>query len=205
MIRPSPITAMTVDPKNSQHTDHLPHRLDTDMDSSTVTSPGQGDCPRGRRRTREHSHSDHEVDHNGEAVGADGADGTGSSRKRRRSRKGLDKKFVCPYEDCGKSYSRAEHLYRHQLNRKYLSLILHASKAVIATPGCYSNDGVCTESFCGGFCCNIVNSCDLFGRLRVVPAFLRGLQLSRAQATSDPVLHALNHISLYRVMHDKQL
>jgi len=40
------------------------------------------------------------------------------SRKRRRSRKGLDKKFECPEEGCGRSYSRAEHLYRHQLNRK---------------------------------------------------------------------------------------
>jgi hypothetical protein len=49
--------------------------------------------------------------------GGDGDEGTGS-RKRRRSRKGLDKKFECPHEGCGKSYSRAEHLYRHQLNRE---------------------------------------------------------------------------------------
>lgn len=35
----------------------------------------------------------------------------GPNRKRRRSRKGLDKKFECPHEGCGKSYSRAEHLY----------------------------------------------------------------------------------------------
>lgn len=34
----------------------------------------------------------------------------GPNRKRRRSRKGLDKKFECPHEGCGKSYSRAEHL-----------------------------------------------------------------------------------------------
>ncbi|RPA92944.1 hypothetical protein L873DRAFT_1830885 [Choiromyces venosus 120613-1] len=40
------------------------------------------------------------------------------SRKRRRSRKGLDKKFECPEEGCGRSYSRAEHLYRHQLNHQ---------------------------------------------------------------------------------------
>lgn len=40
----------------------------------------------------------------------------GLPRKRRRSRKDLDKKFECPTEGCGKSYSRAEHLYRHQLN-----------------------------------------------------------------------------------------
>lgn len=35
----------------------------------------------------------------------------GPSRKRRRSRKGLDKKFECPHDGCGKSYSRAEHLF----------------------------------------------------------------------------------------------
>ncbi|KAI0203775.1 fungal-specific transcription factor domain-containing protein [Astrocystis sublimbata] len=40
----------------------------------------------------------------------------GPVKKRRRSRKGLDKKFECPTEGCGKSYSRAEHLHRHQLN-----------------------------------------------------------------------------------------
>ena len=39
-------------------------------------------------------------------------------KKRRRSIKpNLDKKFECKHEGCGKSYSRAEHLYRHQLNR----------------------------------------------------------------------------------------
>ncbi|KAL7915964.1 fungal-specific transcription factor domain-containing protein [Trichoderma velutinum] len=38
------------------------------------------------------------------------------TRKRRRSRKGLEKRFECSAEGCGKSYSRAEHLYRHQLN-----------------------------------------------------------------------------------------
>lgn len=35
----------------------------------------------------------------------------GPNRKRRRSRKGLDKKFECPHAGCGKSYSRAEHLF----------------------------------------------------------------------------------------------
>ncbi|UNI21576.1 hypothetical protein JDV02_007553 [Purpureocillium takamizusanense] len=38
------------------------------------------------------------------------------AKKRRRSRKGLGKRFACSAEGCGKSYSRAEHLYRHQLN-----------------------------------------------------------------------------------------
>ncbi|EAW12006.1 putative C2H2 finger domain protein [Aspergillus clavatus NRRL 1] len=38
-------------------------------------------------------------------------------RKRKRIRKvNSDRKFECTHEGCGKSYSRAEHLYRHQLN-----------------------------------------------------------------------------------------
>lgn len=73
----------------------------------TPASPDSGDT-RGRRRDR---------DEDGSAGEGEG-DGHGSSRKRRRSRKGLDKKFECPHEGCGKSYSRAEHLYRHQLNRE---------------------------------------------------------------------------------------
>jgi hypothetical protein len=43
-------------------------------------------------------------------------------RKKRRVIQSSDKKYVCPQEDCGKRYSRAEHLYRHQLNRTSLKL-----------------------------------------------------------------------------------
>lgn len=50
----------------------------------------------------------------------------GSSRKRKRSRKvQSDRKFDCTFEGCGKSYSRAEHLYRHQLNRMLPDSQLH--------------------------------------------------------------------------------
>jgi hypothetical protein len=96
---------------------------------------------RGRRRSRPNNKGK-ESSGDGSPVGgpetveghSSGTDGP--SRKRRRSRKGLDKKFECPQEGCGKSYSRAEHLsvfpasspvlkrlanqpthsYRHQLN-----------------------------------------------------------------------------------------
>ena len=41
------------------------------------------------------------------------------TKKRRRGAKAnSEKKFECKHEACGKSYSRAEHLYRHQLNRQ---------------------------------------------------------------------------------------
>lgn len=49
----------------------------------------------------------------------------GAHRKRKRSRKvQSDRKFECTFEGCGKSYSRAEHLYRHQLNRMPYVLLL---------------------------------------------------------------------------------
>ncbi|KAI1324164.1 fungal-specific transcription factor domain-containing protein [Xylariaceae sp. FL0255] len=61
---------------------------------------------------------DNDSEHDGEADNKNGhsSNEEGPARKRRRSRKGLDKKFECPTEGCGKSYSRAEHLHRHQLN-----------------------------------------------------------------------------------------
>lgn len=39
--------------------------------------------------------------------------------KRRRSRKGLQKQYECDEPGCGKRFTRLEHLYRHQLNRKW--------------------------------------------------------------------------------------
>lgn len=82
-----------------------------------ITSP-TSDENRGRRRTRDDEHADERDNQDDGDDDGDGDGPLGSSRKRRRSRKGLDKKFECPHEGCGKSYSRAEHLYRHQLNRK---------------------------------------------------------------------------------------
>ncbi|QIX00297.1 hypothetical protein AMS68_005814 [Peltaster fructicola] len=51
-----------------------------------------------------------EVDHEGDDYG------DVKPKKKRRVIKTGDKKYECPEADCGKSYSRAEHLYRHQLN-----------------------------------------------------------------------------------------
>ncbi|AEO55469.1 hypothetical protein MYCTH_2074154 [Thermothelomyces thermophilus ATCC 42464] len=49
-------------------------------------------------------------DKDGGDEGQHSSNSDGPARKRRRSRKGLDKKFECPEKGCGKSYSRAEHL-----------------------------------------------------------------------------------------------
>jgi hypothetical protein len=87
------------------------------------------DKPRGRRRSRVHKPKDASGEgsgpdetRNGDEGQSSGADGP--SRKRRRSRKGLDKKFECPQEGCGKSYSRAEHLYVSISIPLLLSLVL---------------------------------------------------------------------------------
>lgn len=50
-------------------------------------------------------------------------------KKKRRIVKISDKKYECPQPDCGKAYSRAEHLYRHQLNRTY-TLDIHIHHAI---------------------------------------------------------------------------
>ncbi|CAG8979094.1 hypothetical protein HYALB_00000224 [Hymenoscyphus albidus] len=86
---------------------------------ATQQNQSKEDKNRGRRRSRGSSVKDE----NGDISPLDGPEGhssgeDGPSRKRRRSRKGLDKKFECPEPNCGKSYSRAEHLYRHQLNHQ---------------------------------------------------------------------------------------
>ena len=76
----------------------------------------KADLGRSQTRSPEQDMKDTVDDHDQDADGdADtknensSTDG-GPSRKRRRSRKGLDKKFECPHDGCGKSYSRAEHL-----------------------------------------------------------------------------------------------
>ncbi|KAI4187667.1 MAG: hypothetical protein L6R41_002647 [Letrouitia leprolyta] len=86
---------------------------------SSVSDLSQPECEvvRGRRQDRESTSTAKAEDDSDEAK--DNVDGThGKPRKRKRSRKGLEKSFPCTYEGCGKSYSRAEHLYRHQLNHE---------------------------------------------------------------------------------------
>lgn len=83
------------------------------QDRQTTSPPDMKpgyDGERGRRRSR--SPENDGVDHGGDGDGnqANSSNSDGPTRKRRRSRKGLDKKFECPHEGCGKSYSRAEHL-----------------------------------------------------------------------------------------------
>ena len=52
-------------------------------------------------------------------------------KKKRRVVKLSDKKYECPQPNCGKSYSRAEHLYRHQLNRMSGKPVAHGDQGLI--------------------------------------------------------------------------
>lgn len=102
----------------------LPLQMDKKMAQNHDVKPqkrpkSEGDAKeRGRRQSRAKNTSK-ESSGDGSPIGgtetveghSSGTDGPeGPSRKRRRSRKGLDKKFDCPQDGCGKSYSRAEHL-----------------------------------------------------------------------------------------------
>ena len=87
---------------------------------STVSDASQHDADdkRGRTQERDRSATAKAEDESGDDERNGGVANGGKPRKRKRSRKRLEKSFVCPFQDCGRSYSRAEHLYRHQLNRE---------------------------------------------------------------------------------------
>ncbi|KAI4850612.1 hypothetical protein E4T44_02641, partial [Aureobasidium sp. EXF-8845] len=54
-------------------------------------------------------------EHHGQPADEDGTS-IRPAKRRRTTSKPKDKRYECPDEGCDKSYSRAEHLYRHQLN-----------------------------------------------------------------------------------------
>lgn len=88
----------------------------------TSLSDHDQDDLRGRKQERDRSSTAKAEDDSEDEKDGDAGAASGRPRKRKRSRKGLEKNFLCPQEGCGKSYSRAEHLYRHQLNRKLSSM-----------------------------------------------------------------------------------
>ena len=111
------MSPMTYSEKQSTMIKEERNRKHSTSSSSTVAKHGDEDG-RGRKPERELSPAGKGEDAlSGDEHKLVSRKGEGE-RKRKRSRKGLDKKYLCPSEGCGKSYSRAEHLYRHQLNRK---------------------------------------------------------------------------------------
>lgn len=105
--------AQNLGQQTASHHDPANHSAESTESYQDDMDDGQ----RGRERSRDGPGGDRPEGSETSGSGQVGAE-TPITRKRRRSRKGLDKKFECPFPGCGKSYSRAEHLYRHQLNRK---------------------------------------------------------------------------------------
>ncbi|KAF2149971.1 hypothetical protein K461DRAFT_270523 [Myriangium duriaei CBS 260.36] len=66
--------------------------------------------PQGRRASQGTLSDDECLDD------VDDTDKNSTSRKKRRLSKSIERKFACPFDGCTKSYGRAEHLSRHQLN-----------------------------------------------------------------------------------------
>ena len=67
---------------------------------------------------------DHSPDSSNAADKAGPSDPTAAQSPRRPSSSRTEgrRRFSCTYAGCGRDYSRAEHLYRHQLNRTALSI-----------------------------------------------------------------------------------
>jgi hypothetical protein len=103
----------------------MPSIMDSMMQntpSSAIPIPG-GEDPRGTGDRFSRATSPPESELGGYSGGNSGGNGSsapgpGSGRQRRpRSRRDRDKRYVCDHPNCDKSYTRAEHLTRHQLNR----------------------------------------------------------------------------------------
>ena len=118
----------TMSPHSSSKKSGQPVKMEKEVKSapSSVSDVSQQDTESTRGRPQDREHSDDGETDNGSGEDKDNHPvkaGNGQHRKRKRSRKGLDKKYPCPHAGCGKSYSRAEHLYRHQLNREESRLL----------------------------------------------------------------------------------
>ena len=118
-------TAATTSSKSKAYKDSSSMSDDSHPGPQTLRGREQDSEQRPIGRTDDNSGNENE--YNTESIPAQ------KHRKRKRSRKGLEKTFFCPQEDCGKSYSRAEHLYRHQLNRKYLIVPRVGSQGLMHT------------------------------------------------------------------------
>lgn len=95
-----------------------PSSVDLPINASTASSVPNSSLPRDLSDA-----DDAYSDEMGEAVVGEKekdkhSSSAGPPRKRRRSRKGLEKQYECDAPGCGKRFTRSEHLSRHQLNRR---------------------------------------------------------------------------------------
>ena len=77
----------------------------------------------GRKRRRDND-VDPSTPHQDNATTRNDGSPVLGQKGRRRGRDEHEKRFECTHEGCGKGYSRAEHLHRHQLNREQLNTLV---------------------------------------------------------------------------------
>lgn len=82
-----------------------------DLHTRNTMEENERGRPRSRSAEKDGPGDIDRVEEGPDAQNGVSSNSEGPARKRRRSRKGLDKRFECKAEGCGKSYSRAEHLY----------------------------------------------------------------------------------------------
>lgn len=81
-------------------------------------------------------HDEPDAEHEPDPEHEDGVEGT-RRRKKRRVIQNSDRKYCCTHDGCVKKYSRAEHLYRHQLNRTWTNF--HDSRYFVHQPPSYNH------------------------------------------------------------------
>ncbi|KAK8211541.1 hypothetical protein M8818_003195 [Zalaria obscura] len=100
--------------------------------TGTVSASPSDGSGVAQKRSRSRMSSSEDVDAEHEPDIEHNADDD-KPKKRRRVVKmaDKDKKYGCPAEGCGKSYSRAEHLYRHQLNHTHPASYVHFDNSIL--------------------------------------------------------------------------
>ena len=140
----------------------LSHRSSIPLQTSGLTSmPEQDDINDAWQK--EHDIQKQSTTQTRSSSPVDSAVDAPRARKRRRVAKAsADKKYQCRHEGCGKSYSRAEHLYRHQLNRKPPSLFSGPQSYMFQQTSRKTSTDVtipiATGSSCGRICASDIGS-----------------------------------------------
>jgi Zinc finger, C2H2 type len=122
----------------------IPARNGRPGDHPSLTSPVPG---------RDSSGSDNTITSNfntNEPI-IDSGNNSVNRQRRQRSRRDKEKRFTCDHPGCDKTYTRAEHLTRHQLNRKTSLRLFAASTGLMLT--------ACVDSGAYKFVCRVDPRC----------------------------------------------
>ena len=137
MMHSSPSTSIPIPARNA---------LRGTGDHPSITSPTAG---------RDSSGSDNTITSNfnnlENNIGLNSSSNSINRQRRQRSRRDKEKRFICEHPGCDKTYTRAEHLTRHQLNRKTPLRLIAASQTLTLT--------TCVDSGAYKFVCRVDPRC----------------------------------------------